>query len=140
MQFCRSKFKAMRYAAVDASTSEIVVALSDIDETRSTDNVPIGNLVRAVSIKYVNQTIFKHPAMQLLVHESHSIFCRAQHNAKVLTLTVPDVLSYSLQYRSIIRSTLSMIPVSEFEIKESLATAELIWSLIEAIFIKTHGI
>ncbi|OZC07509.1 Nup85 Nucleoporin [Onchocerca flexuosa] len=138
MQFCRSKFKAMRYAAVDASTSEIVVALSDIDETRSTDNVPIGNLLRAVSIKYVNQTIFKHPAMQLLVHESHSIFCRAQHNAKVLTLTVPDVLSYSLQYRSIIRSTLSMIPVSEFEIKESLATAELIWSLIEAIFIKTH--
>lgn len=26
----------MRYAAVDASTSEIVVALSNIDETRST--------------------------------------------------------------------------------------------------------
>ncbi|KAK6102858.1 Nup85 Nucleoporin family protein [Brugia pahangi] len=48
------------------------------------------------------------------------------------------VLSYSLQYRSIIRSTLSTIPVSEYEIKESLTTAELIWSLVEAIFIKTH--
>ncbi|VDN88963.1 unnamed protein product [Brugia pahangi] len=49
-----------------------------------------------------------------------------------------NVLSYSLQYRSIIRSTLSTIPVSEYEIKESLTTAELIWSLVEAIFIKTH--
>lgn len=49
------------------------------------------------------------------------------------------MLSYSLQYRSIIRSTLSTIPVSEFDIRESLTTAELIWSLVEAIFIKTHG-
>uniref|UniRef100_A0A1I7VEG4 Nuclear pore complex protein Nup85 n=2 Tax=Loa loa TaxID=7209 RepID=A0A1I7VEG4_LOALO len=130
--------KPIRYAAFDASTSEIVVALSDIDQTRSKDNVLYGDLVRAVSIKHINQTVFKHPAMQLLVHESHSIFSRAQHNAKVVTLTVSDVLSYSLQYRSIIRSTLSTIPISEFEIKESLTTAELIWSLVEAIFIKTH--
>ncbi|KAM3720445.1 Nuclear pore complex protein [Dirofilaria immitis] len=128
----------MKYAAIDASTSEIVVALSDINEGRSSDNVPVGNLIRAVSIKHVNQTVFKHPAMQLLVHESHSIFSRAQHNAKLFTLTVSDVLSYSLQYRSIIRSTLSTIPISEYEIKESLTTAELIWSLVEAIFIKTH--
>ncbi|MCP9257880.1 putative RNA-binding protein EEED8.10 [Dirofilaria immitis] len=132
------KLKAMKYAAIDASTSEIVVALSDINEGRSSDNVPVGNLIRAVSIKHVNQTVFKHPAMQLLVHESHSIFSRAQHNAKLFTLTVSDVLSYSLQYRSIIRSTLSTIPISEYEIKESLTTAELIWSLVEAIFIKTH--
>ncbi|VIO92891.1 Uncharacterized protein BM_BM5485 [Brugia malayi] len=134
MQAC----KLMRYAAFDANTSEIVVALSNIDKTRSTDNIPAGDLIRAVSIKHVNQTIFKHPAMQLLVHESHSIFSRAQRDAKVFTLTVSDVLSYSLQYRSIIRSTLSTIPVSEYEIKESLSTAELIWSLVEAIFIKTH--
>uniref|UniRef100_A0AAF5Q4S4 Nuclear pore complex protein Nup85 n=3 Tax=Wuchereria bancrofti TaxID=6293 RepID=A0AAF5Q4S4_WUCBA len=134
MQAC----KLTRYAAFDANTSEIVVALSNIDETRSTDNIPAGDLIRAVSIKHVNQTIFKHPAMQLLVHESHSIFSRAQRDAKVFTLTVSDVLSYSLQYRSIIRSTLSTIPVSEYEIKESLTTAELIWSLVEAIFIKTH--
>ncbi|KAL3993689.1 Nup85 Nucleoporin family protein [Acanthocheilonema viteae] len=102
------------------------------------DNTPVGDLIRAVSVKHANQTIFKHPAMLLLVHESHSIFSRVQHNAKLATLTVSDVLSYSLQYRSIIRSTLSTISVSEFEIKELLTTAELIWSLVEAIFIKTH--
>ncbi|VDM07935.1 unnamed protein product [Wuchereria bancrofti] len=112
--------------------------LSEIHDTSHLDNIPAGDLIRAVSIKHVNQTIFKHPAMQLLVHESHSIFSRAQRDAKVFTLTVSDVLSYSLQYRSIIRSTLSTIPVSEYEIKESLTTAELIWSLVEAIFIKTH--
>ncbi|VDN84952.1 unnamed protein product [Brugia pahangi] len=86
MQAC----KLMRYAAFDANTSEIVVALSNIDKTHSADNIPAGDLIRAVSIKHVNQTIFKHPAMQLLVHESHSIFSRAQRDAKVFTLTVSE--------------------------------------------------
>uniref|UniRef100_A0A158Q8C9 Nuclear pore complex protein Nup85 n=1 Tax=Elaeophora elaphi TaxID=1147741 RepID=A0A158Q8C9_9BILA len=112
--------------------------LTEVTDTFCLERKPVGSFIRAVSIKHVNQTVFKHPAMQLLVQESHSIFSRAQHDAKLVTLTVSDVLSYSLQYRSIIRSTLSTIPISELEIKESLTTAELIWSLVETIFIKTH--
>lgn len=45
--------------------------LSNIGDTSHLGNAPAGDLIRAVSIKHTNQTVFKHPAMQLLVHESH---------------------------------------------------------------------
>ncbi|VDM97564.1 unnamed protein product [Thelazia callipaeda] len=66
-------------------------------------------------------------------NSSTAVFCRAQQSAQLTKLAVSD-----LKYRSIIRSALSMLHKSDYGMKEALTAAELIWSLLEAIFIKTH--
>lgn len=132
-----NKTTNVKYTAVASSTKEVIVASSIVKQT-SPDGAPVGDLIRAVSIKHMNQTEFRHPSMQFLVHESHAIFSRAQRDVKISTLTVSDILSYSLQYRSIIRSALSTVPDSEPALKQWLTGAEFVWSLVEAIFIKTQ--
>ncbi|VDK17814.1 unnamed protein product [Anisakis simplex] len=130
--------KKSSFAAWDVAENEIVVALSEPKQTQQRDGSVKGELIRAVSLKNTHLGSLSHPAMQTLIQESHSTFCRAQKLAKEATIRVDELRLLSLEYRSSLRAAQSLLTDGDVELRETLNLYELIWSLAEAIFIHSH--
>lgn len=123
------------WVSSDTGPNGTVVAISRI-ESQDKSGVPKGEFLNAVFLKHSLLPSFCTPALKQLVYESHGLFCRAQVQHKQDLLKTNDILSLSLEYRSVIRSALSSIRSFEDETYNLLSSWELIWSLVETIFFK----
>ncbi|VDD86474.1 unnamed protein product [Enterobius vermicularis] len=124
------------WVATDTGPLGTVVAISSIESQAGREGLPSGKFLNAVLLKHSAPGKFKSAALQQLVYESHGIFRRAQLQQKQAGLEIGDILSLSLEYRSVIRSALLSVDESDEDTCSLLSSWELIWSLMETVFFK----
>uniref|UniRef100_A0A0N5AW34 Nuclear pore complex protein Nup85 n=1 Tax=Syphacia muris TaxID=451379 RepID=A0A0N5AW34_9BILA len=123
------------WVAADTVPEGIVLAISQV-ESKTKNDLPKGKFLKAVLLKHSPLRKFDSPALQQLVYESHATFRRAQNQQRQSEMNTNDILSLSMEYRSIIRSVLSSIQNPEDETYNLLSSWELIWALVETVFLK----
>ncbi|MFH4974833.1 hypothetical protein AB6A40_001542 [Gnathostoma spinigerum] len=124
-------------AACDSHFGQTLIAISAVKEVEK-NGCPKGEFIKWLSISHSDDSVFDHPALIRLIHESHSVFTRIQKEGRTANFSVSDIISFSLQYRSIIRAAKDSLEDSDAVLKDTLLFADTIWSLVETIFMKSQ--
>uniref|UniRef100_A0A914VTR9 Nuclear pore complex protein Nup85 n=1 Tax=Plectus sambesii TaxID=2011161 RepID=A0A914VTR9_9BILA len=132
--------------ALAGNHESMVVSLSKISQLKPQKT---GAHVGSFELVPLTQTRFSNPSVRRLIIESHGIFVNLQAQTKASVqeqLGADELVSFSRQYRSVLRSACLSLQETAQGPSEDIALlcdiyrgGELVWSLVELLFIQPQG-